>query len=155
METSAVQRLDTNAIVNMVVPVVWGVMEGAMKVGGLHLTASMREGGAASKYIRQSQGAYKANPIIAGVTNSIIHSKGEREKVDLKSVDPAEVMKKVDEIVPILEAEREQGTQTKTFIYGLAKAMVGASGSGFMGTGEKVNENESKFLADLKAHLRI
>jgi hypothetical protein len=64
-------------------------------------------------------------------------------------------MKNVDEIVPILEAEREQGTQTKSFLLGLARIMVNASGSGFMGSGERVNEAESKYLADLKAHLQL
>jgi hypothetical protein len=45
--------------------------------------------------------------------------------------------------------------QTKNFIYGLAETVVNASGSGFMGTGERVNANEAKFLADLKTHLRV
>jgi hypothetical protein len=156
METSAVQKTDVNAMVDKIVPVAWLVMEEAMKVGGMHLVPSMREGGAASKYVRQSQNTYKGNPIIEGVANSVINGKGRpKEKTDIKNLDSAEVMRRVDEISPILEPEGEQGTQTKNFIYGLAETMVNASGSGFMGTGKSVNESEAKFLADLKAHLRL
>ena len=155
METSAVQKMDTNTMVDKIVPVAWLVMEEAMKVGGLHITPSMRAGGAAAKYVNQSQNTYKGNPIVEGVINAIHREGKQREKVDIKNLDSTEVMKKVDEINPILEAEGEQGTQTKNFIYGLAETMVSASGSGFMGSGKRVNENESKFLADLKTHLRI
>jgi hypothetical protein len=159
METSAeesLQKMDTNTMVNKIVPVAWSVMEGAMKVGGLHLIPSMREGGAAAKYVKHSQNTYKGNPIVEGVIDSINQKKGEhKEKADLKNFDTTEVIKKVDEIQPILESGGDQGMQTKNFLYGLAETMVSASGSGFMGSGKKVNEDESKYLADLKAHLRI
>jgi hypothetical protein len=156
METSAVQKMDVNKLVDMIVPVAWLVMEEAMKVGGLHLIPSMREGGAARKYASHSQNTYKGNPIVEGVINSINHRKEEhQEKVDIKNLDSAEVLKRVDEIDPLLVSAGEHGTQTKSFIYGLAETMVNASGSGFLGTGERVNANEAKFLADLKAHLRI
>lgn len=156
MATSAVQQMDTNAILDKVVPVTQMVMDGAIKVGGMHLTSSMRESGAAAKFIINSKNTYKGNPIVEGVIDSISHRKGEhKEKVDLKNLTPDEIMNRVDEIDPILESTGENGTQTKKFIYGLAETVVNASGSGFMGTGERVNANEAKFLSDLKEHLRI
>jgi hypothetical protein len=155
MDTTAVQKMDKSMIVDKIVPVAWLVMEGAMRVGGLHLIPSLREGGAAARYIKESQTTYKSNLIVEGVIESINNKKGEpKEKVDLKNFDTAEVMKSLDEINPILEAEGEQGVQAKDFIYGLAEAMAGSSGSGYMGTGERVSEDEAKFLADIKAHLR-
>lgn len=156
METSAVQEMDMNMIADKIVPVAWIVMEGAMKVGGLHIAPSMKAGGAAAKYVSQSQNTYKGNPIVEGVIRSIQRQKDEHKaKVDLKNLDLTEVMKKVDEVDPLLESEGERGMQTKNFIYGLAETMVNASGSGFLGTGKRVNEDESKFLADIKTHLRI
>ena len=156
METSSVHEMDTNLIVSKIVPVAWVVMEGAMKVGGLHITPSMRAGGAAAKYVSQSENTYKGNPIVEGVIHSIQKEKEEhKEKADLKSLDLTEVMRKVDEIEPLLETEGERGTQTKNFLYGMAETMANASGSGFLGTGKRVNEDEAKFLADLKGHLRI
>lgn len=131
-------------------------MEGAMKVGGLHLAASLRAGGAGAKYIGRSKDTYKGNPIVEGVIGSIQReNRAKEERADLKGLDPADVMKKVDEIEPMLDTMGEQGAQTKNFLYGLAESMVNASGSGFMGSGEKVNEDESKYLDDLKAHLRL
>ncbi len=156
MATSAVQQMDTNAILDKVVPVTQMVMDEAMMVGGMHLTSSMRESGAAAKFITNSKNTYKGNPIVEGVINSLSHRKGEhKEKIDVKNLAPGEVMRRVDEIDPILESAGEHGMQTKNFIYGLAETVVNASGSGFMGTGERVNANEAKFLGDLKAHLRI
>ncbi len=64
-------------------------------------------------------------------------------------------MKNVDGIVPVLEKEGERGSQTKRFLYDLAETMVSASGSGLIGTGERMNEDKSRFLADLKSHLLI
>jgi hypothetical protein len=148
--------MDVKMMVDKIVPVAWSIMEGAMKVGGLHITPSMRAGGAAAKYVSASQNTYKGNPIVEGVISSIQQRKGEKkEQVDLKNLDTAEVMKGVDDIVPILDAEGERGAQTKSFLYGLAESMVSASGSGFMGSGTRVNEDESRFLADLKTHLGI
>ena len=155
METSAVSRMDLKMMVERITPVAWMIMGGAMKVGGLKITPSMKAGGAAARYMGQSQNAYRGNPIVEGVISSIQDRKEDRKQVDLKNLDLADVMKNVDEIVPILEAEREQGTQTKSFLLGLARIMVNASGSGFMGSGERVNEAESKYLADLKAHLQL
>lgn len=156
MESSTLQEMDMNTKVDKIVPIAWSIMGGAMKVGGLHITPSMRAGGAAAKYVSASQDTYKGNPIVEGVISSIQKRKGEqKEQVDLKNLDTAMVMRGVDEIVPILDAEGERGAQTKDFLYGLGESMVSASGSGFMGSGERVNEDESKFLADLKAHLRM
>jgi hypothetical protein len=148
--------MDLNMKVEMIVPVAWMIMEGAMKVGGLHITPSMRAGGAAVKYLNQSKNAYRGNPIVERVIDSIQSRKIERkDRVDLEKLDIGDVLKKVDDIYPILEEEREQGTQAKSFLLGLARIMVNASGSGFMGSGQRVNEDESKYLADLKAHLRL
>lgn len=156
METSAVSRMSLSEKVEKVVPVAWLIMEGAMKVGGLRITPSMRAGGAAVKYLNQSKNAYKGNPVVEGVIGSIQDRKvDKKDQADLKKLDLSDVMKGVDEIEPILEADREQGTETKSFLLGLARIMVNASGSGFMGSGERVNEDESKYLADLKEHLRV
>ena len=97
----------------------------------------MREGGAARNYIGHSQKTYKDNPIVEGVIECINHGKGgPRENVDLKNLDPGDVMKNVDGIVPVLEKEGERGSQTKRFLYDLAETMVSASGSGLIGTGK-------------------
>lgn len=156
MEASAVSRMDLSTKVEKIVPVAWLIMEGAMKVGGLRITPSMRAGGAAVKYLNQSKNAYRGNPIVEGVIGSIQDRKIEKkDQIDLKNLDLNDVMHRIDEIEPILEVDREQGVETKSFLLGLARIMVNASGSGFMGSGERVNENESKYLADLKEHLRI
>lgn len=132
------------------------VMNGAMKADGLQFSSSMREAGAAAKYITNSKSTYKGNPIIEGIIDSLSHRKGEfQEKVDLRTIDNSAVMAKVDEIVPVLDAAGAEGVQTKAFIYGLGEAVVGASGSGFMGSGEKITPEEEKFLNELKEHLRI
>jgi len=155
MDTTA-QTLDTRAILEKVVPAVQMVMNGAMKADGLQFSSSMREAGAAAKYLANSKNTYKGNPIVEGVIDSLSHRKGEfQEKVDLRTLDNTAVMTKVDEITPILDAAGEQGTQTKAFMYGLAEAVVGASGSKFMGSGEKITPEETKFLEELKEHLRI
>lgn len=155
MEATA-QTMDTRAILEKVVPVVQMVMNGAMKADGLQFSSSMREAGAAAKYITNSKSTYKGNPIVEGVIDSLSRRKGEfQEKVDLRTLDNSTVFQKVEEIVPILEAAGEQGAQTKAFIYGLGEAVVGASGSGFMGSGEKITPGEIKFLNDLKEHLRV
>jgi hypothetical protein len=125
-------------------------------VGGLHIAPSARAIGASVKYIGHSKDTYKGNPIVEGVIDRISQWRGEtNEKYDYKTLDSAEVMRNVDAIAPTLESEGEQGGQTKHFLYGLAEIMVNASGSAFMGTGERVNEDEARFLDDLKAHLRI
>lgn len=148
--------MDLSTKVEKVVPVAWLIMEGAMKVGGLRITPSMRAGGAVVRYLNQSKNAYRGNPVVEGVIGSIQDRKVEKKyKTDLERLDLNEVMRRVDEIEPILEADREQGTETKSFLLGLARVMVNASGSGFMGSGERVNEDESKYLADLKEHLRV
>ncbi len=156
METRTVAGMDLSTKVEKVVPVAWLIMEGAMKVGGLRITPSMRAGGAVVRYLNQSKNAYRGNPVVEGVIGSIQDRKVEKKyKTDLERLDLNEVMRRVDEIEPILEADREQGTETKSFLLGLARVMVNASGSGFMGSGERVNEDESKYLADLKEHLRV
>ena len=156
METSSVQKMDTNTIVEKTVPVAWGIMAGAMKVGGLHITPSMRAGGAAAKYVNQSKSSYKGNPIVEGIISSVQQGeKDKREREDLKHVEIAEVLRRVEEITPLLDSAGESGVQTKSFLYGLAEAMVNASGSGFMGSGKRVNEDESRFLKDLSTRLRI
>jgi hypothetical protein len=147
--------MDTNAILEKVIPAVQTVMNGAMKADGLQFSSSMREAGAAAKFITSSQSTYKGNPIVEGIIKSLSHRKGEyQEKVDLRTLDNATVMQKVDEVAPILEAAGEWGVETKTFIYGLAEWVVGASGSGFMGSGERITPDEFKFLEELRAHLR-
>ncbi len=76
METDTAQKMDVKMIVARIVPVTWLVMEEAIKVGGLHLIPSMREGGAARNYIGHSQKTYKDNPIVEGVIECINHGKG-------------------------------------------------------------------------------
>ncbi len=157
MATSAIQQMDTNAILDKVVPVAQMVAVEAMKVGGMHFTASLREGGAAAKFVKNSKNTYKGNPIVEGLLQAFSQRKNweHNEKLDYKNLNDKDVMKGVDEIEPILESAGEHGKQTKDFIFGLAEAMVSASGSGFMGTGERVSTNEAKFLDELKAHLRV
>lgn len=155
MVTTA-QTMDNRLILEKVVPAVQMVMSGAMKADGLQFSSSMREAGAAAKYIANSKSTYKGNPIIEGVIDSMSHRKGEfQEKVDLRMLDDAAVMQRVDEVVPILDAAGEQGAQTKAFIYGLGEAVVGASGSGLMGSGERITSEEAKFLDELKEHLQL
>ena len=155
METTAVQKADINAIVGKVEEVAWLVIEAATKEGGLRVAPSARAIGASVKYIRQAKDTYRGNPIVEGAIDRIAHQRGKPEAmVDVKELDSDLVMTKVDEMMPLLEAEGEHGAQARAFIYALAETMVGASGSGFMGTGPRVNEGEARFLADLKAHLR-
>ncbi len=154
MYSSTAQSMDLNSVLNKVVPVAQMIMFGAIKAGGIHFSASMRESGAAAKYLANSQNTYKDNLVIQGIIRSLSKMRG--QKPDLRTLDPEEVMKGVDEINPILDAApMQQGVQTKDFLYGLAEAVVNASGSGFMGSGERVSEGEAKFLADLKAHLSV
>lgn len=156
METAAVQKADINAIVGKVEEVAWLIMEAATKEGGMHLAPSARAIGASVKYIRQAKDTYRGNPIVEGAIDRIAHQRGKPEAmVDVQELESGVVMSKVDEMMSLLEAEGEQGAQTKAFLYGLAETMVSASGSGFMGTGERINEAEAKFLADLKEHLKI
>ncbi len=156
MDASTTQKMELNAILDRVVPAAQMIMFGAMKADGLQFSASMRESGAAAKYLANSQNTYKDNYIVQGIVRSLSKRKGEHtEKADLRTLDTSEVMKKVDDINPILDGAMEQGTQTKSFLYGLAEAVVNASGSGFMGSGQRVTEDEAEFLAELKAHLRI
>ena len=156
METSAVQKTDMSAIVDKVERAAWRIMGEATIEGGMHWAPSARAIGAVVKYIGRSEDTYRDNPIVGSVIGSIRRTKGEPgDKVDFKTLDAAEVMRAADEVAPMLEAEGERGAQTKAFLYGLAETMVSASGSGLMGMGKRVNEDEARFLADLRAHLRI
>jgi hypothetical protein len=155
MATTA-QTIDIKLILEKVVPAVQMVMSGAMKADGLQFSSGMREAGAAAKYIANSKSTYKGNPIIEGMIDSLSHRKGEfKEKVDLRILDDAAVMERVDEVVPTLDAAGEQGAHTKAFTYSLGEAVVGASGSGPMGSGERITPEEAKFLDELKEHLHI
>ncbi len=153
MDSSTAQKWDLNEVLDKVVPVAQMIMFGAMKSDGLQFSASMRESGAAAKYLANSQSTYQDNFIIQGIITSLSKMRG--QKPDLRTLDNDEVMKKVDEINPVLDGAMDQGAQTKIFLYGLAEAVVNASGSGFMGSGERVTEGETKFLSSLKEHLRI
>jgi hypothetical protein len=156
METTVERSVDFKAIVDKAEEVAWLVMEEATKEGGLHMAPSARAIGASVKFIRGARETYKGNPIVEGVIDRISRQRGKPEAmVDVKELSSALVMAKVDSLMPLLEAEGEHGAQTRAFIYALAETMVSASGSGFLGTGERVNEGEARFLADLKMHLII
>jgi|GEM_PF-2276115 len=156
METSTVPRADLRTIVDNVDLVAKMILVVATKEGGMHPTSSARAIGASVKYIGQAKDAYRGNLIVEGTIERISHWRGETdERFDYKTIDSAEVMRNVDALAPVLDAAGEQGAQTKAFLYGIAGSMVNASGSGFMGTGPRLNENEARFLADLKAHLGV
>ncbi|MDW5563768.1 MAG: hypothetical protein SA339_11125 [Methanomassiliicoccus sp.] len=156
LQVSATQDMSTETILREVVPTAQLIMGGAMMADGVHFSASMREAGAAAKYITTSKNTYHENLIVQGTIDALSHRKdGHKEKVDIETLNIDAVMKKVDEIVPMLDSAGVHGTQTKTFLYGLAEAVVNASGSGFLGTGAKITEGEMKFLSDLKAHLQV
>ncbi len=156
METSEVQKLSTEAIAERMEITAEMIMVEATKEGGMHFVPSARAIGASVKYIKGAKDTYRGNAIVEGTIERIGDWRGENNgKFDYRTLDAAEVLRNVDEIVPYLESEGEQGAQAKSFLYGLAEAMTGASGSGFMGTGERTNEGEAKFLDDLKAHLRM
>ncbi len=156
METAAVQKANVGAIADKVEEVAWLVMELATKEGGLRVMPSAMAIGASVKYIRQSRETFRGDPFVEEVIGRISRQRSKPEAmVDVKELDSALVMSKVDEMVRLLEAEEDRGTRTRTFIYGLAEAMVSASGSGHTGSGERVNEAEARFLADLREHLRL
>lgn len=156
METAAVQRADASAIADKAEEVAWLVMEMATKEGGLRVIPSARAIGASVKYIRRSKETFQGDPVVEEVIGRIARQRDKPEAmVDVKELDSDLVMSRVDEMVRLLEAEEDRGTRTRAFIYGLAEAMVNASGSGHTGSGERVNEAEARFLADLRAHLGL
>jgi hypothetical protein len=70
------------------------------------------------------------------------------------SVDTHGILTRIAEVNTIL-ADSPDAAGVKQFLYELAEAVANASGSGFLGLGQKISPQETEFLQGLKQTLGI
>ncbi|AKU98216.1 hypothetical protein AKJ09_04880 [Labilithrix luteola] len=60
-------------------------------------------------------------------------------------------------VVAIVDAKAgaDEARGFKTFLFGISEQVAGASGSGFLGFGEKISDDEKAYLAKLKSTLSV
>lgn len=146
---------DVSQLIPQLLPLVQQVLGGALNAGGSGLVGKLREMGAVSGFMTEAAEQFQSNSIIQGVLAGLTEGKNPLDGLDLDNLDLGNVISQVGNVNGLLEGFGEEGNQVKQFIVGLAEKVVGASGSGLFGTGEKVNEQEQGFLANLRTTLGL
>lgn len=146
---------DIAQVVSQLLPVVQQVVAGALMTGGSGFFGKLKEAGAISGFLTEAAEQFQGNSIIQGVISSISKGGDLLGDIDLNNLDLGAVMTQVGDIGGLLNSLGDEGGQIKQFIFGLAERIVGASGSGLFGSGEKVNPQEQDFLNNLRQTLGL
>jgi len=146
---------DLTQVVAQLIPVVQQALGGALNAGGAGLIGKLREVGALSDFLTEAAEQFQNNTLIQGVIKGLTVEANPLDNLDLSTLTSDTVMTQVSGLSGLLADFGAEGEQVKQFIYTMAEKIVGASGSGLLGLGEKINENEQDFLTALRTTLGI
>lgn len=146
---------DISQVVGQLLPVIQQVVAGALTTGGSGFFGKLKEAGAISGFLTEAAEQFQGNSIIQGILGSISKGDDLLGGIDLANLDLGSVLSQVGDVNGLLGSLGEEGGQVKQFIVGLAERVVGASGSGLFGSGEKINAQEQDFLNNLRQTLGL
>ena len=154
---------DMSQVTNQVLPTIKDVILGALKANGIGLFNTVAEGKALIDYLKkEAPTKFAGNDIINSVTAQLTAPKEEGTTTTTtptttnpENIDLSRVLSSISGITSVLDGLGDKGKQVKQFIYEIAEHIANAAGSGLFGTGQKVNETEARFLADLKRTLSL
>lgn len=130
------------------------IVQGIMSVGSGSVVGIMREGSAAFSYLKDAESKFGGNEIISQMIQGMRAKPPTDEPGEDDHKDASTLLQEASGILGLLGTD-EAGTQVKHFLLELVTRIAGAAGSGFLGTGQKVSEQEQDFINQLRRTLGV
>ncbi|MDX2076002.1 MAG: hypothetical protein SFZ02_06195 [bacterium] len=132
-----------------IIKVIRGIVDGMMSAGNSGMVGRAREMTAFTEYIKKATAQYGDNPLVGQLLD---YGDALMDKSDF--ADPSELFSAMSELGDGLPQD-DMGNGVRQFIYGLAEAVAGASGGGFLGRGDKISDDENDYLDFLRGKLGL
>lgn len=149
--------MDMNAVVQQIMPYIQEIMGSTLKTSGAGMFGRLKEVGALGMFLKDAPQNFAGNDVVGGLVQGLLdNDNDDATYVDVTTLDPRAVLDKLgglDDILRHLDIGSAQ--QVKEFIFGIANAIAGASGTGLFGSGPKISADEESFLSDLRARLGV
>lgn len=151
------KHMDINALVQQIMPYIQEIMGSTLKTSGAGMFGRLKEVGALAGFLKDAPEKFAGNDLVGGLVQGLLdNDNDDATYVDVNTLDPRAVLDKLgglDDILGGLDGGLAQ--QVKEFIFGIANAIAGASGTGLFGSGQKISADEESFLGDLKGKLGL
>ena len=134
------------------------IIQGVITVDGTTYSSVVREMMAVAKFVDEAQAAYAGNLLVQSALMRFIDESGnidtglDSNKVEYIPTD--DVLASVDYVMDLFAGLPEL-LGYKQFIYTLAEKIATAAGTGLLGMGAKVSEEEAALLQALQARLDV
>ncbi len=129
-----------------------GILDGVLNSGESGIIGRAREMTAFTQYLTKAGDLFAGNALVQQLLPNLLRGDFLQSPAPFNNPnDLFEAMGNLGQALPMDEA----GNQVRQFIYGLAEAVAGASGSGLFGMGKKIDDHESYFLDFLKEKLGL
>lgn len=108
------------------------------------------------KAVVEAKANYAGNPLVQAVIADF-ESKADTQPAPPEKKNSDAILADIGQIVAIVDAKAagDEARGFKTFLFGISEQVANASGSGFLGFGEKVSDDEKAFLTKLKSTLSV
>jgi hypothetical protein len=134
------------------------IIQGVITVDGTTYSSVVRELIAIAKFVDEAQAAYAGNLLVQAALLRFIDESGnidtglDSNKVEYIPTD--DVLASVDYVMDLFAGLPELSGY-KQFIYDLAEKIATAAGTGLLGSGAKVSQEEAALLQALQARLGV
>jgi hypothetical protein len=135
-------------------PLVAGIGVAAADFGVVSLAREIK---AVTQAILTASAKRPDNALIKAVVTQLGEDEQSKPEAPPAPANVEQIVAQMQAIGTLLAAKStpEEAAGFKAFVYEMADVSANASGSGFLGTGEKVSAKEAAYLAQLKAALGL
>lgn len=109
------------------------------------------------KAVVEAKASYTGNPLVQAVIADFETKSTDAPPAPPEKKNSDAILADIGQVVAIVDAKAagDEARGFKTFLFGISEQVANASGSGFLGFGEKVSDDEKAFLAKLKSTLSV
>jgi hypothetical protein len=131
------------------------ILQGIMSIGSGTVVGIMREGSAAFSYLKEAEGKFAGNVIIQQMIQGMRAKPADPDAPH--EDDDKDAMTLLNEAAGTfgLLGIDEASMNVKRFLLELTAKVAGAAGSGILGTGQKISEQEQDFINQLRGILGV
>ena len=135
-------------------PLLAGLGISALDFGLVSFAKEMR---AVIKEVNAARGTYATNELIQSVASDLEQKDSGEPLGDGEKKTPEQILRELASIGALVDSKAApaEAREFKTFLFGVSERTANASGSGFLGFGEKVSPEERTFLDQLRTSLSL
>jgi hypothetical protein len=134
------------------------IIHGVISVDGTTYSSVVRELLAIARFVDEAQVTYADNLLVQAALLHFVDEEGNvntgLDSETVEHIPPGDVLSGVDYVMNLFVGLPELPGY-KHFIYSLAEKIATAAGTGLLGTGAKVSDQEAELLHHLRARLGI